>query len=211
LKPSPKRFIHFLHSFPSFISFIHFLPSFLPSLIYSQRAGEARALVRLSRGLDRPGLLGFISFVLPIILDGIFHKAAPRMFGPNTIALLQRDGITFTEVANKKRRDRLLQVALLGGIVYGATRASWAVGDLALNVLLPASTTAPQKVLRVLVFAAAALAANAARGALSKAEHMAPADAMAKQPKGGFSDNNSSIMMKERLSQPGAGEPERAQ
>ena len=54
-------------------------------------------------------------------------------------------------------------------------------------------------------------AANAARGALSKAEHMAPADAMAKQPKGGFSDNNSSIMMKERLSQPGAGEPERAQ
>ena len=52
-------------------------------------AGEAEALVRISRGLDRPGLLGFVTFILPIILDGIFQSLAPSLFELNTIALLQ--------------------------------------------------------------------------------------------------------------------------
>ena len=77
------------------------------------RAGEAAALVRLSRELDRPGLLGFVTFILPIILDGLFHSAAPQYFEKNTIALLQRDGVTFQGVARRKRRDRALQVATL--------------------------------------------------------------------------------------------------
>ena len=55
----------------------------------SSRAGEAEALVRISRGLDRPGLLGFVTFILPIILDGIFQSLAPSLFELNTIALLQ--------------------------------------------------------------------------------------------------------------------------
>lgn len=49
----------------------------------------AREQVRISRGFDRPGFFGFVTFVLPLILDGIFHKAFPKVFGPNTIASLQ--------------------------------------------------------------------------------------------------------------------------
>jgi len=89
-----------------------------------ERAGEAEALVRISRGLDRPGLLGFLTFVLPIILDGIFHGAAPHVFELNTIALLQRDGISFVEVGRLKRRDRVLQVAVIGmGVIVVSTLA----------------------------------------------------------------------------------------
>ena len=77
------------------------------------RAGEAAALVRISRDLDRPGVLGFVTFILPIILDGIFHSILPQIFEKNTIALLQRDGVTFQGVAQRKRQDRLLQVATL--------------------------------------------------------------------------------------------------
>jgi hypothetical protein len=38
-----------------------------------QRAGEAKALVQISREFDRPGALGFLTFILPLILDGIFR------------------------------------------------------------------------------------------------------------------------------------------
>ena len=54
-----------------------------------ERGGEAKALVKLSRGFDRPGSLGFATFILPLILDGIFHGLAPKLFSPNTIAMLQ--------------------------------------------------------------------------------------------------------------------------
>ena len=80
----------------------------------ASRAGEAEALVRISRGLDRPGVLGFATFILPIILDGIFRGLAPNLFEINTIALLQRDGITFSEVGAIKRKDRALQIAIIG-------------------------------------------------------------------------------------------------
>ena len=85
------------------------------------RAGEAAALVRISRDLDRPGFLGFVTFILPIILDGIFSSLAPQIFGPNTIALLQRDGITFQEVAQRKRRDRALQVVTLVVVAWATS------------------------------------------------------------------------------------------
>ena len=52
------------------------------------RAPEAKALVQISRGFDRPGFRGFVSFILPIILDSIFHAKFPKVFGPNTIASL---------------------------------------------------------------------------------------------------------------------------
>mmetsp|Transcript_24897 Transcript_24897/g.49808 ORF Transcript_24897/g.49808 Transcript_24897/m.49808 type:complete len:472 (+) Transcript_24897:332-1747(+) len=88
-------------------------PSVALKRFSDERAPEAKALVRMSRGFDRPGKLGFLTFVLPLILDGLFHKWAPRIFGPNTLAALQQEGATFSAVARKKRRDRALQAALL--------------------------------------------------------------------------------------------------
>ena len=96
-------------------------------------SGEARALVRISRSFDRPGLLGFVTFILPIILDGIFNGIAPRVFGPNTIAMLQRDGISFRGVAWRKRRDRVLQSITLAA---ACTLASTAI-KAAVRVLAP--------------------------------------------------------------------------
>jgi hypothetical protein len=32
-----------------------------------------RALVQISREFDRPGILGFVTFILPLILDGLFN------------------------------------------------------------------------------------------------------------------------------------------
>lgn len=81
----------------------------------AQRAPEAKALVQISRSLDRPGLVGLITFIGPIILDGIFHKLAPRVFQTNTIAMLQQQ-TTFVAVRRRKRLDRLLQVAILGSL-----------------------------------------------------------------------------------------------
>lgn len=92
-----------------------------------QRAGEAKALVRISRELDRPGKLGVLTFILPLILDSIFNKIAPKIFAPNTIAMLQKEGVTFRQVARRKRFDRIGQVAVIGafltGVVAGARAA----------------------------------------------------------------------------------------
>ena len=76
--------------------------------------------MRISRSFDRPGALGLATFVLPLVLDGIFHKACPAIFGPNTIAMLQRDGISFRGVAWRKRRDRLNQAIALGAAATAA-------------------------------------------------------------------------------------------
>ena len=92
-----------------------------------ERAGEAEALVKISRDLDRPGKLGFVTFILPIILDAIFHKLAPKVFEVNTISMLQRQGYGFRRVGRRKRLDRIGQAAIIGtffaGIVAGARYA----------------------------------------------------------------------------------------
>jgi hypothetical protein len=85
-----------------------------------ERAGEAKALVRLSRDLDRPGALGFATFILPLILDAIFHSMAPKIFRPNMIAMLQREGVTFQQAVQIKRMDRIAQVMILGTVGYAA-------------------------------------------------------------------------------------------
>ena len=84
-----------------------------------QRAGDSKALVRISRELDRPGALGFVTFILPIILDAVFHGMAPIIFAPNTISMLQREGIGFKQVARRKRFDRIGQVAILASGAVG--------------------------------------------------------------------------------------------
>ena len=64
-------------------------------------------------------MLGFVTFVLPIILDAIFHNAFPKIISPNVITMLQRDDLTFKQVARKKRLDRIAQVLFLWGGGYG--------------------------------------------------------------------------------------------
>jgi kynurenine 3-monooxygenase len=86
--------------------------------LYSKkRAKEAKSLVRLSRELDRPGGLGFLTFILPLILDSLFFNLAPNLFAPNMIRMLQREKYTFTEVARRKRIDRMMQVLCIGAVV----------------------------------------------------------------------------------------------
>ena len=85
------------------------------------RAPEAKALVRMSKLLDG----GFLTFVLPIILDGIFNKVAPRIFRPNTISMMQMENLKFTQVARRKRIDRALQAALGSAFLAGAAHVLW--------------------------------------------------------------------------------------
>ena len=73
--------------------------------------------MRISRDLDRPGKLGLVTFLIPIILDGIFSKLP--FFKPNVIQMLQREEYTFTQVGRIKRLDRLGQLALLSGMAAG--------------------------------------------------------------------------------------------
>jgi kynurenine 3-monooxygenase len=89
-----------------------------------RQAGEAQALVTISRDLDRPGKLGFVTFILPLILDSIFHGLAPKLFAPNIITMLQREDYTFQRVARRKRIDRLAQVSIIGGTIAGLYMAA---------------------------------------------------------------------------------------
>lgn len=82
----------------------------------SRRAPESRTLVRISRDLDRPGKLGFLFFVVPIILDAVFAKACPKLFMPNVITMLQKESYTFQKLARRKRFDRALQLIIIAGV-----------------------------------------------------------------------------------------------
>ena len=81
-------------------------------LFSSRRAADAKALVDISRGFDG----GFLTFVLPLILDGIFHKALPQIFYPNTIQMLQKEDWTFSQVASRKSKERVAQVGILSAV-----------------------------------------------------------------------------------------------
>jgi hypothetical protein len=106
-----------------------------------QRAPESEALVRISRELDRPGKLGFITFILPLILDSVFHKLAPKVFETNTIAMLQREGYSFCRVQRRKRLDRIGQAAIIGTFVTGiGTAARYLVKSIAKLLGRQAST-----------------------------------------------------------------------
>jgi len=94
----------------------------------NNRAPESEVLVKISRELDRPGLLGFCTFILPIILDSIFNKISPKIFAPNMISMLQREGMTFRDVRRRKRMDRLLQIICLGALFTGVSSAGATFG-----------------------------------------------------------------------------------
>jgi len=79
-----------------------------------QRAADSQALVTLSRGMDRPGKLGTVRFVLPLILDSMFHKLAPMIFDPSMFGMFQLEGVGFREIQWRKRKDRFLQALSIG-------------------------------------------------------------------------------------------------
>lgn len=91
--------------------------------------------MELSRGFDRTGVKGFLGFILPLILDSVFHGAAPRVFAPNSIAFLQTQGVTFRYIRLRKALDRVMQGAVLGAVGVAAF-AALRVGARALAPLL---------------------------------------------------------------------------
>jgi len=93
-------------------------------LFSAKRAGEANALVTISRNMDRPGKLGTAAFILPLILDGIFHKLAPFLFAPNMFAMFQKEGTSFRYMQARKRFDRVAQLSILSSIFYGMFAAA---------------------------------------------------------------------------------------
>ncbi|CAN0039461.1 unnamed protein product [Pylaiella littoralis] len=107
--------------------------------LYSRRrAPEAKDLVELSRGFDRTGVASFFGFVLPLILDAVFNRAAPKVFAPNTIAFLQKEGVTFRYVRLRKALDRVVQGAVLGAAGVAAFAALRAGVRFLLPVVLSA-------------------------------------------------------------------------
>ncbi len=84
-----------------------------------ERAAESRALVEISRELDRPGLLGVFTFIMPLVVDSIFNKLAPKLFTPNTIAMLQKSENTFRGIRQRKRLERFGQFAVIASFFTG--------------------------------------------------------------------------------------------
>ena len=98
----------------------------------SKRGKEAKAMVQISRRLDG----GFLTFVLPLIVDNILHKAAPHIFSPNTLTSLQNEKKTFTQVRVRKRIDRLLQSILTVSAIsalYKLSRATFRVAKMLIH------------------------------------------------------------------------------
>ena len=85
------------------------------------RGKEAMVIVQMSESFDRPGLAGFLSFVLPLILDSIFNSAMPWLFKPNILTMLQLPDMTPSQVMRRKRLDRVMQVALIGAALWLAS------------------------------------------------------------------------------------------
>ncbi|CAE8632368.1 unnamed protein product [Polarella glacialis] len=95
------------------------------SLYSKRRAPEARSLVECQRIFDQPTPLRFaLAFVLPLVLDSIFHGMLPSIFAPGLLALFQDGEYTFTEARRRKRLDRLGQAVILGVMAVLAVGAS---------------------------------------------------------------------------------------
>jgi hypothetical protein len=52
----------------------------------------------MSRELDHPGVLQFLTFVLPLIVDTLFNKAAPFLFAPSMLQLMQNKDLGYQQV-----------------------------------------------------------------------------------------------------------------
>lgn len=97
--------------------------------LYSKiRGKEAKALVEMSRKFDG----GFLTFILPLIVDSICNKALPSIFSRNSIASLQDERYSFTQVRTRKRLDRLMQFTALAL----TSMLLWRIGQLGLALTL---------------------------------------------------------------------------
>lgn len=95
-----------------------------------KRVADAKALVTLSRSFDG----GFLTFVLPLIVDSIFNKIAPWLFMPNTIQMLQKEEWSFSDIEKRKWLDRVMQGAVIASL---ATTLARAVFQLSRQFLFP--------------------------------------------------------------------------
>ena len=71
-------------------------------------------MVKISRQLDRPGTLGILAFIVPLLLDSVFHGLAPKLFEQNALAMFQRLDYDFRSIQRRKRLDRFNQIIVLG-------------------------------------------------------------------------------------------------
>jgi 2-polyprenyl-6-methoxyphenol hydroxylase-like FAD-dependent oxidoreductase len=85
----------------------------------SLRAKDTEAIVQMSVKFDG----GFFSFVLPLIVDSVMHKALPFLFSPNSLAAIQNPKLKYSQIRRRKRFDRVLQFALLGSVVAAISKA----------------------------------------------------------------------------------------
>ena len=82
---------------------------------YSASHGkDAKAMVEIAKNLDG----GFLSFIFPLILDSIFHKALPFVFSPNILQSLNNENRSFRQIQLRKRFDRLVQICVGGAFVW---------------------------------------------------------------------------------------------
>ena len=131
----------------------------------NRRSAEARILVQMSRSFDRAGFRGFLSFIGPIILDGIFGSLPliGKAFGPNTLAMLQQPTTPFATIRWRKRADRFVQLALLGTALTLMARLAFAslvaAARVVTTTLVPLAIARPRLLaLPTLLAAAAAFA-----------------------------------------------------
>jgi hypothetical protein len=79
-------------------------------------------MVEISLRFDK----GLVQFLLPFIVDKFLHGRFPRMFSAPVLRQLQDERKSFTGVQRAKRRERVMQVALLlavsAGVWTGAAR-----------------------------------------------------------------------------------------
>ena len=104
----------------------------------SARADDARALVRLSRGFDHPGLLGTARFLAPLLLDIRLNKLAPALFTPPILRGMQDERNTFVGLLRRKRMERTAQFTLLAALAtalfpVAMAQAAYAASGVALG------------------------------------------------------------------------------
>lgn len=93
-------------------------------LFSKKRAGESKAIVQMSRELDRPGKLGLLTFVLPLVVDSIFHRLAPKLFAPSTLSMFSLEGCDFRTIRARKRLDRAMQLTVICTLLASISRST---------------------------------------------------------------------------------------
>lgn len=88
-----------------------------------RRAKDCKAVVTLSRASDRPGRLGKLRFLAPLLMDAYFHKALPSIFTPPIPGLVHNSKYRFHQVAVRKRWERLAQMAIITAGTWLACQA----------------------------------------------------------------------------------------